>query len=417
MVPLIAAVVYHGGELFNVYAFLLSIFTLTILRAGYRQYVILKNSISLKETFETIYEKSPDGIALIKNNRFKDCNESIVQMFQYSSKEELLNAHLSNFMPKYQPDGLLSIKKMLQMAKIALENGTNSFEWLYKKTDGELFWAEVVLTKIYLDGEELIHGIWRDISDRKKLEAETEAAVEKQQDQQKVYELIFDNATDGVLILDDGVFTDCNNAIVKMLKYDKKEDLLNVHPSDLSPERQPDGRLSLEKANEMIALAYKNRGHSFEWVHVRATGEEFWAEIVLTPVMINNKEILHVVWRDISQRKELEQVNSSLKERMELAFDGSRDGLWDWDVANDKVYFSPRWKEMLGYRDDELENKFSSWQERVHPEDLEEVMKAIKLNHEGRTETFENKHRLKHKDGHWVWIYKHSLIAMVKRYE
>ena len=155
----------------------------------------------------------------------------------------------------------------------------------------------------------------------------------------------------------------------------------------------------------MAKIALKNGTNSFEWLYKKTDGELFWAEVVLTKIFLDGEELIHGIWRDISQRKELEQANSSLKEQMELAFDGSRDGLWDWDVANDKVYFSPRWKEMLGYRDDELENKFSSWQERVHPEDLEEVMKAIKLNHEGRTEMFENKHRLKHKDGHWVWIY------------
>jgi len=176
MIPLIAALVYHGGEMFDIFAFLLSIFTITILTAGYRQYGTLKNSISLKETFKTIYEKSSDGIALIQNNRFKDCNESIVKMFRYNSKEELLSAHLSNFMPKLQPDDALSVRKMLKMKKIALKDGTNSFEWLYKRTNGELFWTEVVLTKIYLDGEELIHGAWREITDRKKLEAQREAS-------------------------------------------------------------------------------------------------------------------------------------------------------------------------------------------------------------------------------------------------
>ncbi|MEN8146649.1 MAG: ATP-binding protein [Campylobacterota bacterium] len=176
MIPLIGAIAYHGGEMFNVFAFLLSIFTVTILTAGYRQFSVLRNSISLEETFETIYEKSSDGIALIQHNRFKDCNEAIVTMFQYSSKEELLRSHLSNFMPKFQADGSLSVKKMLKMAKTTLQNGTYSFEWLYKRRDGELFWTEVVLTRIYLEGEELIHGTWRDITDRKKLEEQREAS-------------------------------------------------------------------------------------------------------------------------------------------------------------------------------------------------------------------------------------------------
>lgn len=233
---------------------------------------------------------------------------------------------------------------------------------------------------------------------------------EKIKEQKKIYELIFESAMDGILILDDGKFTDCNDAIVKMLKYKSKEDILNVSPAALSPEFQPDGRRSSEKADEMMTLAYEKRGHRFEWLHTKASGEDFWAEITLTPLRINDKEILHVLWREISEQKELELQNSYLKERMELAFDGSRDGLWDWNLIDNSVYFSPRWKEMLGYKDDELENSFEAWKSRVHPDDLEEAMEDIELNLDATKDIYENKHRLRHKDGHWVWIYDRGKV-------
>ena len=103
--------------------------------------------------------------------------------------------------------------------------------------------------------------------------------------------------------------------------------------------------------------------------------------------------------------KQTKQQNLYLSERIKLAFDGSRDGLWDWNLLDKSLYFSPRWKEMLGYKDDELENTFDTWQSRVHPDDLEEALKHIELCLEEKDKVFENKHRLRHKDGHWVWIY------------
>lgn len=224
------------------------------------------------------------------------------------------------------------------------------------------------------------------------------------QEQKTIYQLIFDSNRDGVLMLRNGKFIDCNQPIVKMLNYTKKEDILDLTPSDLSPQYQPDGRLSSEKAEEMMALAVKNGVHRFEWIHTRANGEDFWAEITLTSIVKNNENILHVVWRDISKRKKLEHANVSMKEQMELAFSGSRDGLWDWDIINDTVYFSLRWKEMLGYKNDELENKFSTWQDRVHPDDLKQALKDIQLNLDGKIDVYENKHRIRHKDGHWIWI-------------
>jgi len=92
------------------------------------------------------------------------------------------------------------------------------------------------------------------------------------------------------------------------------------------------------------------------------------------------------------------------KNRYQFAIEGSNDGIWDWDIGTDVVYFSPRWKEMLGYADDELKNEFATWKERVHPADLPEILEQIELNISGVKSKFEVEHRIKHKDGHWVWI-------------
>ena len=106
------------------------------------------------------------------------------------------------------------------------------------------------------------------------------------------------------MILDDGKFIECNENILKMLHYKSKEDLLNLHPSKLSPKHQPDGRSSYEKAEEMMSLAIKNNGHQFEWVHTKSNGEDFLVEVTLTPITLNNRKVFYVVWRDISEEKE-----------------------------------------------------------------------------------------------------------------
>lgn len=232
---------------------------------------------------------------------------------------------------------------------------------------------------------------------------------QKLQEQRTLYELVFKSTTDGELLLKNGKFIDCNAATVKMLNFKNKEEVLRLTPAILSPAYQPDGRLSSEKADEMIALAYENGMHRFEWVHTKATGETFWAEATLTPIAIDDTKLLHVVWRDISERKKLEHDNASLKEQIELAFSASRDGIWDWDMQNNTYYFSPRWKEMLGYSDDELDNNLTTWRSLMHPDDIEQANNEIKRNLEGQTNVYENKHRLRHKDGHWVWILDRGL--------
>ena len=93
-----------------------------------------------------------------------------------------------------------------------------------------------------------------------------------------------------------------------------------------------------------------------------------------------------------------------LKEQMELALLGNHDGVWDWNLLDNSVYFSPRWKEILGYHEDELPNKLSRWEERIHPDDKELTMSLVHANIEGTTDYYESTHRLRDKNGLWIWV-------------
>ena len=121
------------------------------------------------------------------------------------------------------------------------------------------------------------------------------------------YRELFERSADAILIIEGEMFVDCNQATVEMLRHKTKQDVLDTHPSELSPPTQPDGRQSYEKANEMISIAFEKGSHRFEWNHRRADGEVFPVEVLLTAVEERGKRILHVVWRDITERKALER--------------------------------------------------------------------------------------------------------------
>lgn len=99
-----------------------------------------------------------------------------------------------------------------------------------------------------------------------------------------------------------------------------------------------------------------------------------------------------------------ERTLETVKERLEYAINGVQDGLWDWNLETNEVYFSPRWKEMLGYADDELPSVLESWEKNVHPDDIENVEQAIQFSHETLGRFYENVHRMRHKNGSWIWI-------------
>jgi PAS domain S-box-containing protein len=92
------------------------------------------------------------------------------------------------------------------------------------------------------------------------------------------------------------------------------------------------------------------------------------------------------------------------RERFELAVRGSQDGLWDWDLRTGDVYFSPRWKSILGYEDHEIAHRIEEWEQRLHPDERERVVAANLAHAEGVTPHYEYEYRLRHKDGSYRWI-------------
>ncbi len=114
--------------------------------------------------------------------------------------------------------------------------------------------------------------------------------------------------------------------------------------------------------------------------------------------------VINSIYRNQKHLKELKDKYKILYDRYDYAVSGSKLGLWDWNLETNEVYFSPIWKELLGFKDNELENDFKSWEDRVHPDDKEKTIRDIKANHDGKTELYENIHRLRHKDGSWQWI-------------
>jgi PAS domain S-box-containing protein len=107
---------------------------------------------------------------------------------------------------------------------------------------------------------------------------------------------------------------------------------------------------------------------------------------------------------DVTDRVRAEQALTASEERYELVASSFNDGIWDWDLTNNHLYFSPRWKEMLGYERDELVNEFETWAGLLHPDDVEKTLAIVNEFLKSHETFYENIHRLKHKNGSWVWI-------------
>ena len=128
--------------------------------------------------------------------------------------------------------------------------------------------------------------------------------VEKQRD---TFETLFKKASDGILIIRRNRVIECNERAISLFGCPDKEALLSAPLHTLSPERQPDGTRSSEKIKEMVALAKAHKAHQFEWLNQTASGELFFSDVTITPIVLNNENVLHIVIRDISEKKKAER--------------------------------------------------------------------------------------------------------------
>ncbi len=114
---------------------------------------------------------------------------------------------------------------------------------------------------------------------------------------------------------------------------------------------------------------------------------------------------------DITDKKQIEKELVESDERWQFALEGADHGVWDWNIESDRVIFSTQWKRQLGYDPGEIQNDFSEWKSRVHPEDLENAINDLNNHINGKTPFYQNEHRLKCKDGSWKWVLDRGKIV------
>jgi PAS domain S-box-containing protein len=132
-----------------------------------------------------------------------------------------------------------------------------------------------------------------------------------------------------------------------------------------------------------------------------------WIELYSYPLKNSDTgEVTGVIEfvRDITERVRASEQLQESEARWQFALEGAGDGVWDWDAETGKVYFSSRWKAMLGYENHEIGDTVDEWESRIHPDDREETFRSLKEHLSGRAPSYRNEHRLLTKSGEYKWI-------------
>jgi PAS domain S-box-containing protein len=191
---------------------------------------------------------------------------------------------------------------------------------------------------------ELLEGIASDIG-ATLVRKQTEATL--RESEKRFMDVIY-ASHDAILLIDGERFVDCNEATVKMLGYSNKAQFLMTHPSELSPPVQPDGESSFQKANEIMGTAFEKGYHRFEWIHRKANGDDFPVEVSLTPVAIKGKNMLHCVWRDITEYKQAMEAQGKMERQIHQSQKLAAIGQLAGGIAHD---FNNQLASIMGYAD------------------------------------------------------------------
>lgn len=175
-----------------------------------------------------------------------------------------------------------------------------------------------------------------------------------------------------------------------------------LHP-DYYEKAQKQFELALKNSNEFVStFAIITGDNEVKYIGAKATIERNGQGDAVSVIGVNIDKT-----QEVADKKKIEEANSYL----DLALEGANLGIWDWNLTDNSVKFDRRWGEMLGIPYDELDMNLESWSSRVHPDDIERCKQDIQYYLEGKTEHYQNIHRMKHRDGHWVYIFDQGKIS------
>lgn len=206
------------------------------------------------------------------------------------------------------------------------------------------------------------------------------------------YRAYFEHSPQALIVFDaDGQCVDANQRACDLVGHSRAE-VLDAHLTDLTV--AGDRQEFFERLRETGAV---ETGLLLE----HADGHEI--EVFLDAVALEEGTFLAAV-RDVSEWKGRERRIEELRERLELAVEGTNLGIWDWDLRTDEVTFNDQWAEMLGLSRADLDGELSDWKDRLHPEEEAAVLAAFDRHAAGDTEYYETEHRMRTSDGDYRWI-------------
>ncbi|HWP17663.1 MAG TPA: PAS domain S-box protein [Burkholderiaceae bacterium] len=276
------------------------------------------------------------------------------------------------------------------------------------RRDGTRFINELHVAPVHAPDGHITHfiGVQTDITERS-------VAADRLRLSEELYRSVALSISDGLMVVTSGAYVVAvNPAACRILDTSMEElvmspglTLLDESLEPLPEDEHPVAR-TLERGETVVEQVYGVR---------LAQGRIRWLSLSVQPLRVTPRDrpvSAVVTFRDITQQRNSEQALALSEQRWKFALEGSGNGVWDWDVDANRVFYSPRWKRILGYRDDELENAPFEWSKRVHPDDRDAVLRRLQDHLDNTSPVYQSEHRIRHRDGHYLWVFERGKVVL-----
>jgi|GEM_PF-1675931 len=347
-----------------------------------------KDEINQKEErWKFAIEASTDGMwdwNLESNEIYRSTRWS--EILGYESNE-IINS-LELFTDRIHPDDIEMVSRELNN-HFRLETTSYSTEHRVLCKDNSYKWI-LDRGKVIVRDENKkplrVVGTKTDISDRKKAEEELQQSKDK-------LEAIYSGSNDAIMLLNDKGFIDGNPRTLELFGFIEKSEFTRCHPSDISPEFQPDGQNSFEKANEMVQIAFEKGINRFEWDHKHTNGKIFPAEVLLSAFNYGGERILQATVIDITNRKLAEKELENQKEFYESILNNIPTEIIVFDKDHKYLFVNPSAIKDLELRKDVIGKDTYNYNQSINREN--EKLSTLRTNflevkEKGKPQEWEN---------------------------
>ena len=358
--------------------------------------LLAKEKVSTaSEKYTELYDFAPLGyFSLTKTGRISELNIAGAKMLD-QNRSKLIKKKFGT----YVSDKTKPIFNLF-LEKVVISEACEACE-VTLETNGNIP-MRIQLTGIISRDGELIHLTAVDITEQKK-------AAHKLQDEQSFRYSIESSMRSGIAIVDDeGRQTYVNPYFCNLLGWSEEELTGKTAPFVYWPtdQHQVIGKIL------RLTLANSAPQEGFELIFVRKDGVRLPVHITLSPFMRGKKRIgwlANIV--DITERKKTEAALYDLNWRLESIIKGTHIGTWEWNVQTGETVINETWANIMGYSISELEPvSIKTWEDLAHPDDLKRSGDQLERHFTGELPYYDCECRMKHKDGHWVWVHDRGSV-------